>query len=165
MLAAPGAAREEARASAEAFTAGSAAAADPWFRDGFLPYGPRGEGALRGSQGTVDPQSSHACRHDLHQDHRFACELTWNTFRDHLILEYEIPKYDGDLGRPNVFVPLSQAIVDEKLALLEEHFASQRDKHWFDDETFLALMRCVGSRALRPSRSQRLSPRESGRRA
>ena len=54
-------------------------------------------------------------RHDLHQDHRLACELTWNTFRDHLVLEYEIPKYDGDLGSPNVFVPLDEEIVSQKL--------------------------------------------------
>jgi LmbE family N-acetylglucosaminyl deacetylase len=81
---------------------------------------------------------------DLHQDHRIACELTWNTFRDHLILEYEIPKYDGDLGSPNVFVPLDEPLVDEKLRLLREHYSSQQGKHWFDDELFRGLMRLRG---------------------
>ncbi len=86
-------------------------------------------------------------RHDLHQDHRLACELTWQTFRDHLILEYEIPKYDGDLGSPNVFVPLTDEIVDEKLRLLRAHHASQSEKHWFDDELFRGLLRLRGMEA------------------
>ncbi len=83
-------------------------------------------------------------RSDLHQDHRLACELTWNTFRDHLILEYEIPKFDGDLGTPNVFVPLSDDLVADKLRLLAEHHASQAAKHWFDDELFRGLLRMRG---------------------
>ena len=83
-------------------------------------------------------------RTDLHQDHRLACELTWNTFRDQLILEYEIPKYDGDLGSPNVFVPLDESLVDEKLRLLRTHYASQHGKHWFEDELFRGLMRLRG---------------------
>ena len=83
-------------------------------------------------------------RHDLHQDHRLACELTWNTFRNHLILEYEIPKYDGDLGAPNVFVPLEESQVEEKLRILRDHYATQRSKHWFDDELFRGLMRLRG---------------------
>ena len=86
-------------------------------------------------------------RDDLHQDHRLACELTWNTWRDHVILEYEIPKYDGDLGTPNVFVPLDEAAVEEKLELLREHYATQRGKHWFDDELFRGLMRLRGMEA------------------
>jgi LmbE family N-acetylglucosaminyl deacetylase len=83
-------------------------------------------------------------RSDLHQDHRLACELTWNTFRDHLILEYEVPKYDGDLGAPNLFVPLDQSVVADKLRLLHEHFPSQAERHWFDDELFRGLMRLRG---------------------
>ena len=71
-------------------------------------------------------------REDLHQDHRLACELTWNTFRDCLIFEYEVPKVDGDLGRPNVYVPLRAAIAEEKIELLHRHFRTQLDKHWFD---------------------------------
>jgi len=83
-------------------------------------------------------------RHDLHQDHRLTCELTRNTFRDNLILEYEIPKYDGDLGAPNTFVPLSPEHYNGKIETLLECFPSQRDKHWFTRETFLALMRLRG---------------------
>ena len=90
-------------------------------------------------------------RTDLHQDHRLVCELTWNTWRDHLILEYEIPKFDGDLGSPNVFVPVSAELAAEKVRLLHESFPSQREKHWFDDELFRALMRIRGMEAASPS--------------
>ncbi|HEY2472005.1 MAG TPA: PIG-L deacetylase family protein [Terracidiphilus sp.] len=83
-------------------------------------------------------------RLDAHQDHRVAAELTWNTFRNHLILEYEIPKYDGDLGQPNTFVGLEREICDTKIKYLLECFASQRPKHWFDENTFIALMRLRG---------------------
>ena len=89
---------------------------------------------------------------DLHQDHRTVAELTWNTFRDHLILEYEIPKYDADLGRPNVFVPLSAAQAERKIRATVEHFASQRGRQWFDEETFRALLRLRGLEANAPSR-------------
>jgi LmbE family N-acetylglucosaminyl deacetylase len=90
-------------------------------------------------------------RHDLHQDHRLACELTWNTFRDHLILEFEIPKYDGDLGTPNVFVPVSEEIAREKARLVLQAFESQREKHWFDEQLFLGLMRVRGMEGRSPS--------------
>lgn len=78
---------------------------------------------------------------DRHQDHRLAGELTWNTFRDHLILEYEILKYEGDLAQPNVYVPLTATVARRKAAHLERHFGSQRGKSWFDGENFLALAR------------------------
>ncbi len=81
---------------------------------------------------------------DLHQDHRVVAELTHCTFRDHLIWEYEIPKYDGDLGNPNLFVPLDGAACRHKVALLLAHFASQRERPWFTAETFMALMRLRG---------------------
>lgn len=81
---------------------------------------------------------------DRHQDHRLIAELTWQTWRDHLILEYEIPKYEGDLGQPNLFVPLSAAIARRKLRHLHKHFGSQRAKPWFREDTFLALMRLRG---------------------
>jgi LmbE family N-acetylglucosaminyl deacetylase len=81
---------------------------------------------------------------DLHQDHRVIAELTWNSFRDHLVLEYEIPKYDPDLGSPNFFVPVDAAIAHRKAAHVVEAFPSQADKHWFCEETFLALMRLRG---------------------
>jgi len=81
---------------------------------------------------------------DLHQDHRLLADFTWNTFRNHLILEYEIPKYDGDLGNPNFFVHLDDRQAKRKSELMLEHFKSQANKHWFDEETFLALMRLRG---------------------
>jgi len=137
----------EARASASDFlaAAGSADVRVHDFRDGYLPYSGEAVKDAFEALKPVDPDLvlTHA-RHDLHQDHRLACELTWNTFRDHLVLEYEIPKYDGDLGSPNVFLPLSDVIVDEKLKLLAEHHASQAEKHWFDEELFRGLMRLRG---------------------
>jgi LmbE family N-acetylglucosaminyl deacetylase len=156
VLAAPGRRSEEARASAEAFLAGARHVRVQVFefRDGFLPYlGGEVKQVFEDLKGRVDPQIvfTHA-GYDFHQDHRLACELTWNTFRNHLILEYEIPKYDGDLGRPNLFVPLSTDVVERKLALLEEHFPSQAGKHWFDRETFVGLMRLRGMEAAAPER-------------
>jgi LmbE family N-acetylglucosaminyl deacetylase len=81
---------------------------------------------------------------DRHQDHRLIAELTWQTFRDHLILEYEIPKYEGDLGQPNLFVPLSHDIGRHKVDHLIKHFGSQRSKGWFRPETFFSLMQLRG---------------------
>jgi len=86
-------------------------------------------------------------RKDAHQDHRLIAELTWNTFRDHLILEYEIPKYDGDMGRPNFFMPLDAPMYERKVDHLFAAFESQRAKPWFDRETFLGLMRIRGMEA------------------
>jgi LmbE family N-acetylglucosaminyl deacetylase len=83
-------------------------------------------------------------RNDAHQDHRQVCRLTWNTFRDHCILEYEIPKWDGDIGRPNLYMPVSAGSLQRKIDLLISHFGSQRSKQWFDAETFLGLARLRG---------------------
>ena len=83
-------------------------------------------------------------REDAHQDHRVAAEFTWCTFRDHLILEYEIPKYEGDLGHPNVYVALDDTTAKRKVALTMEGFPTQRDKPWFQAETFTSLMRIRG---------------------
>jgi LmbE family N-acetylglucosaminyl deacetylase len=83
-------------------------------------------------------------RDDRHQDHRLVSDLTWNTWRNHLILEYEIPKYDGDMGTPNFFVPLEEAYIEKRNAIIIESFASQKEKHWFDDATFRALPRLRG---------------------
>lgn len=83
-------------------------------------------------------------RDDRHQDHRVLSDLAWNTFRSHLILEYEIPKYDGDLGTPNAFVPLSDDISQQKVRLLMRHFQTQSNKHWFTEDLFYALMRLRG---------------------
>lgn len=83
-------------------------------------------------------------RDDRHQDHRLLSDLAWNTFRDHLILEYEVPKYDGDLGTPNLFLPLDAAVCRRKAQYICEAFATQKSKHWFSEDTFLALMRLRG---------------------
>lgn len=88
---------------------------------------------------------------DRHQDHRLVAEMTWNTFRSHLVLEYEIPKYEGDLGQPNVFVPVGRDLVERKITVLMEEFASQRSRGWFDPETFRGLMRIRGVECQSPS--------------
>jgi LmbE family N-acetylglucosaminyl deacetylase len=83
-------------------------------------------------------------RDDRHQDHRVLSDLAWNTFRNHLILEYEILKYDGDLGRPNLFIPVSEELCSRKVDLLLKHFQTQSTKHWFTRETFEAMLRVRG---------------------
>jgi LmbE family N-acetylglucosaminyl deacetylase len=90
-------------------------------------------------------------RNDAHQDHRLLSELTGNTFRDHLILEYEIPKYDGDMGRPSVFVPLETQMAELKVRFIMDAFESQRTKRWFEESTFLSLMRLRGMECNAPS--------------
>ena len=90
-------------------------------------------------------------REDLHQDHRLISELTWNTFRNHLILEYEIPKYDGDLGVPNFFVPLDESLCRRKVETILASFPSQRDKRWFSADLFWSLMRLRGMECNAPS--------------
>jgi LmbE family N-acetylglucosaminyl deacetylase len=89
-------------------------------------------------------------RHDLHQDHRLVSELTWNTWRNHLILEYEIPKYDGDLGAPNFFSPLPAAGLEKKIALLLDHVPTQAGKPWFTADLFRALARIRGMECVAP---------------
>jgi len=91
-------------------------------------------------------------RNDLHQDHRVISELTWNAFRNHFVLEYEIPKYDGDFGVPNSFVHLDQPTVGNKINFIMENFRSQRDKQWFDEETFRAVLRLRGMESNSPSK-------------
>lgn len=91
-------------------------------------------------------------REDLHQDHRLVAELTWCAFRDHLILEYEIPKYEGDLGRPGVFMPLPEAVCRRKVETLIEVFATQRVKPWFTPDTFWSLLRLRGVECNSPTR-------------
>jgi LmbE family N-acetylglucosaminyl deacetylase len=92
------------------------------------------------------------CRDDRHQDHRIISDLTWNAFRDHMILEYEIPKYDGDLTTPNLYVALGETTVERKVGLLLEHFPSQRSRRWFDADTFKGLMRLRGVESNAPER-------------
>jgi LmbE family N-acetylglucosaminyl deacetylase len=116
------------------------------FRDGFFPYsgGEIKEAFLRLEREFVPDLVLTHYRHDLHQDHRLISELTWNSFRNHLILEYEIPKYDGDLGIPNFFVPLDSETCDRKIDHLLSSFPSQRGKYWFTEPTFRALLRLRG---------------------
>jgi LmbE family N-acetylglucosaminyl deacetylase len=151
VLAAQGDRADEARRSAERFAAGAASlrVVVEAFRDGFLPYvGGEVKDFFERLKLEVDPDVifTHTSD-DLHQDHRLACELTWNTFRDHLILEFEIPKYDGDLGPRNLYVELSEETARRKAALLCELFPSQVGRHWFDEELFLGLLRVRGMEA------------------
>jgi LmbE family N-acetylglucosaminyl deacetylase len=116
------------------------------FRDGFLPYeGARPKDSLIEISKDLRPDLifTHYGR-DRHQDHRIVSEITWNIFRDNLILEYEIPKYDGDLGNPNLYCEMSSEQLDKKIEILETCFVSQASKHWFNDETFRSLARIRG---------------------
>lgn len=124
------------------------------FRDGFFPYqGDEIKPWFEELKGRVNPDMilTHA-RDDAHQDHRQVRQLTWNSFRDHLILEYEIPKWDGDLSQPNLYIPLSADAMAKKNTLLKEHFGTQRGKDWFDDETFRGLARLRGMECRAPER-------------
>jgi LmbE family N-acetylglucosaminyl deacetylase len=124
------------------------------FRDGFLAYlGPPVKECFEELKKVFTPDVifTHS-RHDLHQDHRLVCELTWNTFRDHFILEYEVPKYDADLRSPNFFVPLSDAQARRKVNSLMRYFTTQQNKRWFREELFYGLMRLRATEAASPAR-------------
>jgi LmbE family N-acetylglucosaminyl deacetylase len=123
------------------------------FRDGFFPWiGAEVKEVFEELKREVAPDLVVVPRRDdAHQDHRLVAELTWNTFRDHLVLEYEIVKYDGDLGNPNLFVPLPAAVCERKVELLLEQFPSQRDRRWFTPDTFWALLRLRGVESNAPS--------------
>lgn len=123
------------------------------FRDGFLPYsGYQVKEAFEALKQEVQPHLilTHT-RHDLHQDHRLVCELTWNTFRNHFILEYEIPKYDGDMGAPNFFVPLETDQAEAKIDALMSCYATQRGRGWFTADIFRSLLRLRGMECNAPS--------------
>jgi LmbE family N-acetylglucosaminyl deacetylase len=144
----------EARNSAERFlkTAGNRRVDVHEFRDGHFPLALAEikevvEDVKRGF--APDVVFTHY-RDDRHQDHRTVSDVTWQTFRSHLVLEYEIPKYDGDLGQPNCFVPLRESARIQKVAHLLAAFPSQRGKHWFEEETFRALMRLRGMECAAP---------------
>ncbi|MBW7851587.1 MAG: PIG-L family deacetylase [Rhodospirillales bacterium] len=147
--------REEARASAEALLAGAARTHLEFhsFRESYFPYhGAEIKESFERLKGEIAPDLVFThWKADQHQDHRTIAELTWNSFRDHLILEYEIPKYDGDLGNPNLFLPLPRALAERKAAHLLTHFPSQRTRAWFTPDTFLALMRLRGTQCNAPS--------------
>ncbi|GAC1687473.1 MAG: PIG-L family deacetylase [Candidatus Acidiferrum sp.] len=123
------------------------------FEDGFMPFvGGEVKRVFEELKRSISPDLVFThYRKDAHQDHRLLAELTWSTFRDHLILEYEIPKYDGDMGQPNVFVPLGSELYETKVRYVMETFQSQRSKRWFQPETFLSLMRLRGMECNAPS--------------
>lgn len=156
VLSASGRREQEARRSAEAFLENvpTKRIVLQRFRDGFFPYsGGEVKDFFERLKHEVSPDIifTHQ-RMDLHQDHRLVSELTWNTFRDHLILEYEIPKYDGDLGSPNLFVHLTEAICRQKVDAILAHFASQNDRNWFTKDLFLSSLRLRGMESNAPSR-------------
>lgn len=146
----------EAQDSAAAFLKGAASSSIAFgnFDDSLFPSQSREIKAwLLALRDRCDPDLifTHA-RDDAHQDHREISQLTSNVFRDHLIMEYEIPKWDGDLGKPNIYVPLSEHALDTKVALLLDHFGTQRSKDWFDAETFRGLARLRGIECRAPAR-------------
>ena len=154
VFSADGVRSREAERSASLF-AGSTTVRRPQiksFKDGFMPYfGGEVKIAFEElKEVSPDLVFTHT-RHDAHQDHRLLAELTWNTFRDHLILEYEIPKYDGDMGQPSIFVPLDAATCKKKVDSIMDTFRSQHDKGWFRPETFYSLMRLRGMECNSPS--------------
>lgn len=154
VFSATGQREQEARDSAAAFMQGAAKSEIHihHFRDAFFPSEAAAIKEAFETLKTFDPQlilTHH--RDDLHQDHRLLGELTWNTFRRHAILEYEIPKYDGDLGQPNVFMPLDEATCNRKVDLLIANFPSQKDKQWFDPATFRAILRLRGVECAAPA--------------
>jgi LmbE family N-acetylglucosaminyl deacetylase len=145
----------EARSSAEALLAGipTTRVILKDFRDGYFPYdGAQIKGFFEQLKSEFSPDVilTHQ-RSDLHQDHRVTCELTWNTFRDHLILEYEIPKYDGDMRDPNLFVALDESLCRRKIDHLMTHFTSQVAKRWFKEDLFSGLLRLRGMECNSPS--------------
>ena len=154
VFSAPAQREREARRGAAAFLKGAARTRViiNQFRDGHFPY----EGAAIKAvfetlkqETTPDLVLTHH-REDRHQDHRVLSDLAWNTFRNHFILEYEIPKFDGDIASPNCFVPLDRATCARKVKYIQSLFGTQRDKHWFSEETFKALMRLRGMECRAP---------------
>jgi LmbE family N-acetylglucosaminyl deacetylase len=146
----------EARSSATEFLAGvsHARVLVEDFPDAFFPHD---DGTLRGFferlKAEVQPDLIFTHRRaDSHQDHRIVCDLTWNTFRDSVILEYEIPKYDGELPAPNLYVPVSEPHARRKVEAIMRCFATQRERHWFTDDLFLAMLRIRGMEANSASR-------------
>ena len=153
VFSAPGGRDKEARRSADMFLQGARRKRVllKKFRDGFFPFdGARIKTVFEQLKPSKPDLVLTHCRDDRHQDHRVLSDLAWNTFRDHWILEYEIPKYDGDLGAPNCFVPLDASTCERKVKYLDDAFGSQRDKHWFSAETFMGLMRLRGMECRAP---------------
>ena len=156
VLSASGPRQAEAMAGAHAILEGAASRKIECqdYRDGYFPY----QGAdikdwMEDLKGRTNPDVVFTHRRDdAHQDHREVCRLTWNAFRNHNILEYEIPKWDGDLGRPNLYYPISEAVMERKLEVLHTAFGTQRGKDWFDAQTFRGLARLRGMECRSPDR-------------
>jgi LmbE family N-acetylglucosaminyl deacetylase len=116
------------------------------FRDGYLPWaGTEVKDAFEALKSEVEPDLvfTHYGQ-DLHQDHRLVSDLTWNTFRDHLILEYEIPKWDGDFGQPNAFVEMDEMTCTRKCEMLLGAYSTQAGKPWFQEDLFRSVARIRG---------------------
>jgi LmbE family N-acetylglucosaminyl deacetylase len=124
------------------------------FRDSYFPFmGDRIKKFVAQLARQVSPDLVFThYRNDLHQDHRLLAELTLNAFRNHLILEYEIPKYDGDMGAPNAYVHLTKSMAHRKVRLICEQFQTQKAKPWFSEDTFLALLRLRGVESNSPGK-------------
>ena len=156
VLSAGGPRRAEAMAGAAAILEGAAARRVECaeFRDSHFPYqGAEIKTWIEGVKARVKPDIVFTHRgDDAHQDHREVCRLTWNAFRDHVVLEYEIPKWDGDLGQPNLYVPMSKNVMERKIELLQACFGTQRSKDWFDADTFRGLARLRGMECRAPER-------------
>jgi LmbE family N-acetylglucosaminyl deacetylase len=154
VLSALGPRAAEAEASATAFLSGAASVRIDIakFKDGFFPYdGSDIKRWMEDLQRRVRPDVIFTHRRDdAHQDHREISNLTWNTFRNHLIMEYEIPKWDGDLGQPNMYFPLTKTIFERKIELLIAAFVTQRPKDWFDADVFHSLARLRGMECRAP---------------
>ena len=156
VFSAPGARAAEAEASAVSFLAGAKSRKIELgrFKDGFFPYqGDLIKKCIADLSARVNPDVifTHG-RNDMHQDHRELCSLTSSVFRNHLILEYEIPKWDGDFQRVNFYVPLKAKVLERKIELLLAHFATQRSKGWFDAEVFRGVARLRGMECRSPER-------------
>ena len=154
VLSATGQRADEARASAADILANAARVTIDLatFKDGYFPYqGAEIKAWFEALKERVAPDVILSHWHgDAHQDHREVSRLTWNTFRDHLILEYEIPKWDGDLSQPNVYIPATKSVMARKVELLLSGFGSQRSKDWFDAQTFAGLARLRGTECRAP---------------
>jgi len=146
---------KEAQASAEKFLStvgGKTEIILKTFRDGFFPWvGDEVKEFYEELKKSCSPDLilTHF-RRDAHQDHRMVCDLTWNTWRDHLILEYEIPKWDGDIGRPGLYVPISKKNADRKVEIIMSSFDTQSGRHWFTEDMFYSMMRIRGMEVRAP---------------
>ena len=149
VFSAPGLRTSEAENSAKAFLASAAEKnihIGSSFRESFFPTEwAKIKELFEGIRKSFEPDLIFThCREDRHQDHRVLSDLAWNTFRNHLILEYEIPKYDGDLSTPNFYVELTSEQAKRKVDLLMKHFKTQQTKHWFSEDLFYSMLRIRG---------------------